>query len=116
MAHTEIGLCSDIAKGGMKKFNIDGKSILVFHLEDGVYATQAKCPHLNMPLEKGRIKGNCILQCKFHRAEFNIKTGEVEKWANFPPIIVQVLNVIKSEKKLKTYKCHVEENKISIET
>jgi len=37
-----------------------------------------------------------------HRARFEIRTGEVSEWANFPPGI-QLLNVVRGEKALKTW-------------
>ena len=40
----------------------------------------------------GKIVDGCKVQCPFHRARFDIRTGEVIDWANFPPGI-QLLNV-----------------------
>jgi len=48
---------SDIPVGQGKAFTVDGnKQIAVFHLEDGFYATQRRCPHLFAPLEKAPLK------------------------------------------------------------
>jgi nitrite reductase/ring-hydroxylating ferredoxin subunit len=93
---------SDIPPNKSKAFKVNGETILVFNLEDGFYATQSRCTHLLLPLAKGKILDNCRLQCPFHRAQFDIKTGEVVKWANFPPG-VQLINAVRKEKGLKTY-------------
>ena len=105
---------TDIAVGEKTLLNTDGKKIVVFRLADGVYATQSKCPHLGAPLEKGKIVDGDKIQCKFHRAEFDIKTGKACKWANFPPGI-QALNFVRGQKDLETFKTTVEDGKIFVE-
>jgi len=102
-----------VAVGEMKSFDIKGEKIILFHLDDGFFATQSKCPHMSAPLEKGTIIDNCRIQCKFHHAEFDIKTGKAEQWANFPPGI-QALNFIRGQKDLKTYSVTTEEDKVYI--
>jgi 3-phenylpropionate/trans-cinnamate dioxygenase ferredoxin subunit len=76
--------------------------VLVFHLEDGFYATQSTCTHMFAPLGRGKLVDGCKIQCPFHRARFDIRSGEVVDWANFPPG-VQLLNAVRGEKALKTY-------------
>jgi 3-phenylpropionate/trans-cinnamate dioxygenase ferredoxin subunit len=93
---------------------VEDENVLIFKLEDGYYATQSSCTHLFLPLSKGKIIDGCKVQCPFHRAQFDIKTGEVVKWANFPPGI-QLLNSIRKEKALKTYPVSVAEGKIYVE-
>lgn len=111
--HT-VGPVSSIEVGKSRAVKLEGQEIIVYHLEDGFYATQSKCTHLFKSLVKGKIIDGCKVQCPLHRAEFNIKTGEVEKWANFPPG-VQVLNVVRGEKSLSTYAATVEDGNIVIE-
>jgi len=86
----------------MKAARFDGTGVLVFHLEDGFYATQSTCTHMFAPLVRGKIVDECKIQCPFHRARFDIRTGEVIDWANFPPG-VQLLNAVRGEKALKTF-------------
>jgi len=103
----------DLAKGTMKKFDVAGKKILVYHLDDGFYATDATCTHVFAPLAKGKIIDGCKVQCPLHRARFDIRTGEVVDWANFPPGI-QLLNAVRGEKALKTYKVKVESGDVRV--
>jgi len=92
---------------------VEGEKVVVYHLQDGFYATQANCTHVFAPLAKGKILDGCNVQCPFHRARFDIRTGEVMDWANFPPGI-QVFNVVRSEKALKTYKVSVRDGAVRI--
>lgn len=109
-------LCDEnnVAIGTMKAFETSGEKIILFHINDGFFATQAKCTHLFLPLEKGAIIDDCRIQCKFHHAEFNIKTGEPEAWASYPPGI-QALNFIRGEKSLKTYAVNIMGGKVLID-
>lgn len=110
---TTVCKTSDIPLNQSKAFQIDGEKVLVFHLDDGFYATQAKCTHLFMSLEKGKVLEGCNVQCPFHRAQFDIRTGEVSKWANFPPGI-QLLNAVRKEKALKTFPVSVVEDDVIV--
>lgn len=104
---------SELPVGERTVVEAEGKKIIVFKLEEGIYATQSKCPHLGAPLQKGKIVDGNKIQCKFHRAEFDIKTGKACKWANFPPGI-QALNFVRGQKDLETYSCSVEDGKIYV--
>lgn len=103
----------DLAKGQMKAFTVAGEKIVLYHLEDGFFATQANCTHVFAPLARGKILDGCKVQCPLHRARFDIRTGEVIDWANFPPGI-QVLNVVRGEKALKTYKVSVRDGEVRV--
>jgi nitrite reductase/ring-hydroxylating ferredoxin subunit len=103
----------EIPKGRMKAFTVAGEKIIVYHLKDGFYATQSNCTHVFAPLAKGKIVDGCKVQCPFHRARFDIRTGEVIDWANFPPGI-QLLNALRGEKALKTYKVSVRDGEVHV--
>ncbi len=104
----------EIPLNDKKAVTVNGEKLLIFHLEDGFFATQNRCTHLIAPLGRGKIIDGSKIQCPFHRARFDIRTGEVIDWAHFPPGI-QVLNVIRSKKALKTYKVKVEGGKVSVD-
>ncbi len=115
MSKHEVCTEASLEVGKQIAVKAGGESILVFHLDDGFYATQSSCTHLFFPLKKGKIIDGCKVQCPLHRAQFDIKTGEPTKWANFPPGI-QLLNVIRAEKSLKTYPVSIENGKVFVET
>jgi len=102
MAHYPICPAPEISVGQMKRFKVNGVKVLVYHLTDGFYATQNSCTHTFGPLQRGKIIDGCKIQGPIHRACFDVRTGEVVQWANFPPGI-QLLNILRKEKALKTY-------------
>ncbi len=114
MAKHRVCSENDIPVNGLLPVKVDGDGVIVYHLEDGYYATQSNCTHVFAPLKKGKIVDNCNIECPFHKARFDIKTGEVVEWANFPPGI-QLLNVVRKEKALKVYPVSVEDGSVYIE-
>jgi 3-phenylpropionate/trans-cinnamate dioxygenase ferredoxin subunit len=113
MAWHTVASAAEIPVGKLKAVSVNGEKLLVYHLQDGFYATQSKCTHLFASLEKGKILDDCRIQCPFHRARFDIRTGEVVDWANFPPG-VQLLNVVRGEKALKTFATRVEGDAVQV--
>ncbi|MFZ5697666.1 MAG: Rieske (2Fe-2S) protein [Pseudomonadota bacterium] len=111
-----VAVCkaSDLPVGSHKEFAVNGETVLVFHLDDGFYATQNRCTHLFMSLKKGKLIDGCKIQCPFHRAQFDVRTGAVACWANFPPG-VQMLNVVRGEKPLKTFATSVVNGEVFVE-
>ena len=85
MNKVEIARVGDLPRGTRKGIKVNGKRLVLYHLNDGFYATQGRCTHTLGPLARGKIIEDGIVQCPLHRARFNIRTGEVEQWANFPP-------------------------------
>jgi len=110
----EICAESDLATGEKMAVEVGGVKLLLFRLDDGFYATQPNCTHLFMPLKRGKIIDGCKIRCPFHRAQFDIRSGEVAEWANFPPG-VQLINTLRKEKALQTYAVTVEDGKVMAE-
>jgi 3-phenylpropionate/trans-cinnamate dioxygenase ferredoxin component len=114
MAWQAVCEASEIAVGAMKAVDVPGHKVLLAHLDDGFHAVQNRCTHVFAPLARGKLVEKCQVQCPFHRARFDLRTGEVVRWANFPPG-VQLLNVVRGEKALQTYPVRVAKGKIEID-
>jgi nitrite reductase/ring-hydroxylating ferredoxin subunit len=76
--------CPPIAEGERKILNGPNGPILVTQIAGSYYAIDATCPHLNLPMKKGKIGvdagGNPTLTCSFHNSCFELKTGKCTKW------------------------------------
>jgi nitrite reductase/ring-hydroxylating ferredoxin subunit len=66
---------SEIATGGMKAVELDGREIVVCNCGGSFYAVDRRCGHMNAPLEMGTLDGT-ILTCAMHCAQFDVTTGE----------------------------------------
>ncbi len=114
MTRHRVGRTTDLEVGGMKACKAGSESLLLFHLEDGFYATQSSCTHVFAPLGRGKLVDGHKIRCPFHRAEFDVRSGEVVRWACFPPG-VQLLNMVRGEKALATYSVTEEEGELFVE-
>jgi len=100
--------------GEMRAFTAAGQKFVLYHLSDGFFATQASCTHIFAPLARGKLLDDRNVQCPLHRARFDIRSGKVVNWANFPPGI-QMLNVVRGEKDLRTFKVIVDDGFVKID-
>lgn len=105
----------ELPVGQHRPFTAGDTKLIVYHLDDGFFATQASCTHVFAPLARGKIVDGCKIQCPVHRARFDIRTGKVIDWANWPPGIVNVLNVVRGAKDLQTYPVRVAGNQVQVD-
>ncbi len=103
MALEQVCKTTDLPLGAKKAFELSDRYIILYHLNDGFFATQRLCTHMFTPLDFGKIIDDECIQCPLHRTRFDIRTGEVVRWANFPPGI-QLLNAVRGEQDLATYR------------
>ena len=115
MSQHTVCRVEELPVGQHRLYKAGGTGVVVYHLEDGFYATQASCTHVFAPLAKGKIVDGCKIQCPFHRARFDIRTGKVIDWANWPPGIVNVLNAVRGEKPLQTYPVQISNGQVQVE-
>ena len=66
----------DLAPGGMKVVQVEGREIVVGNQGGRFYAVERRCGHMNAPLEMGTLEGS-ILTCAMHCVQFNILAGQV---------------------------------------
>ena len=109
-----VGKTSELKEGESKAVKAGDTALVLYRLSDGFYATQARCTHMWANLGKGKIVDDQCVQCPLHRAQFDIRTGEVKEWANWPKG-VQLLNAVRPEKTLATYPVTTEGEDLYVE-
>ena len=55
----------------------DGQRICLVRDDGRVYAVADRCPHRDFALSGGDMVGPCVLECPWHGARFDIRTGQV---------------------------------------
>ena len=63
------------AEGRSTPVFVDGHPILLWRTEDGIYATEASCPHRGFPLTQATLTGHS-LRCALHGSTFDIRNGQ----------------------------------------
>jgi nitrite reductase/ring-hydroxylating ferredoxin subunit len=70
-----VAASGDIAPGEMIPLDIGGKSLALFHLEDGAWhATDNVCTHAYALLTDGWLEDHEI-ECPLHAGRFDVRTG-----------------------------------------
>eukprot|EP00927_Polykrikos_kofoidii_P057565 TRINITY_DN51705_c0_g1_i1.p1 TRINITY_DN51705_c0_g1~~TRINITY_DN51705_c0_g1_i1.p1 ORF type:complete len:211 (+),score=25.96 TRINITY_DN51705_c0_g1_i1:54-635(+) len=103
----------DPPKEGARQI-VDGPNgpIVVANVGGTYYAVDATCPHLNLPMKKGKIEdgpNGPTITCSFHNSCFSMKSGECERWVTGAlgkenEIVAGVMGGIGNEKKgIATY-------------
>ncbi len=64
------------APGGAVRLEVAGRTIAVYRVEEGLRASDAGCPHVGGPLDRGRIVDGRVT-CPWHGSQFDLATGAV---------------------------------------
>lgn len=100
---------------GRITLNLNQKKLLLIWHEEKPYAVQAQCPHLKLPLKKGKITENCELVCPFHKSTFKLETGEVTAWSTSPPVVGPLLAKASCPKPLQVYPTRIDGNDVLVD-
>ncbi|MEX1335758.1 MAG: Rieske 2Fe-2S domain-containing protein [Candidatus Limnocylindrales bacterium] len=67
---------ADLPPGVMARVSRGDLDLLLAHTDEGLVATEDRCPHMSAPFSEGRLDG-CVLHCPLHRGSFDARDGEV---------------------------------------
>ena len=115
MTWTTALTADELAPGTRQVVKLEERSLLLLNESGKIHAVDSICPHLKLSLRKGKVTADGSLICPWHRSEFNLETGSVNKWCPFPPVVGGVLGKISSEKALAVYPTKVEDGQISVD-
>lgn len=68
---------NEIKDGEMKVVEVDGEQVYMVNIKGRFYAINNICTHEGGPLNEGILDGYEI-ECLWHSAHFDVKTGEVK--------------------------------------
>jgi nitrite reductase/ring-hydroxylating ferredoxin subunit len=97
-----------------KVVKVENRSILLVHHNNKIYALENSCPHMKLPLKKGKITDEGSIVCPFHRSAFDLTTGNPTEWITFPPGINKVMGLVSKEKAVSVFPTRVEAGNILI--
>jgi nitrite reductase/ring-hydroxylating ferredoxin subunit len=81
MTKTKIATTAEVSADTVLKANANGQSVLVAKVGDRYCAIANKCPHLGLPMAKGKY-ANGVVTCPFHGSKFEICTGKNVEWVD----------------------------------
>ena len=81
MTKTKIANTAAVSADKVLKTKAISQSILVAKVGNQYCAIANKCPHLGLPLAKGKFE-NGVITCPFHGSKFEICTGKNTEWVD----------------------------------
>ncbi|MBI3831407.1 MAG: non-heme iron oxygenase ferredoxin subunit [Planctomycetes bacterium] len=66
--------------------DIKGKRIAVFHTGAGYLAIDDGCTHADASLADGGLVDDCTIECPWHGAQFDLKTGAAKTLPAVEPV------------------------------
>jgi nitrite reductase/ring-hydroxylating ferredoxin subunit len=119
MTNISVATRSQVKEGELFPVKVENQKVILTRIEGKVYAVENKCPHLGMPLAKGKVCDQAVT-CRWHGATFDLTTGNNVKWVDsfvgipLPEWSHQVLSVGKQARGLKTFTVSEQGEEISI--
>jgi nitrite reductase/ring-hydroxylating ferredoxin subunit len=104
-----------LASDERRVVKVGNSSILLINHQGHIYAADNLCPHLKLPMKKGKLVGDCTLTCPWHKSTFSLETGAVESWTPWPPGVGKVLSMVSSEKPLPVFPTRIEDGQIWVD-
>ena len=66
---------ADLPKGSMKEVELEDETVLILHLDQGIFAVNGICTHARVHLAGGWIEDGRTICCPQHGGKFDIATG-----------------------------------------
>ncbi|MGK7896084.1 MAG: Rieske (2Fe-2S) protein [Xenococcus sp. (in: cyanobacteria)] len=88
MGWTKVLTTEELPSGDRKLVKVGDQKILLINDNGKLHAFNNACPHLKLPLKKGKLTEDGAIVCPFHRSAFDLCTGEVTNWTPWPPVVV----------------------------
>lgn len=71
-----VAALADIPVGWVLKTRIGSKDVALANCEGTIEAMDNSCSHAGGPLGDNRLKDSCFLECPWHNAVFDVRSGE----------------------------------------
>ncbi len=75
--YVKVATLEELPAGGMLGVEMpDGLKVCLVHtLDDEFYAIADRCTHRDFPMSNGSLHGGATIECAWHGARFDLKTG-----------------------------------------
>ena len=132
-----VARTTEIPPGGNKVVEVEGRDIVVFHVNGEFFALLNRCPHEGAPLDKAacvarltspepgvyqRSRVGELLRCAWHGWEFDIRNGQSYfdparvKVRTYPVVIEDGETLAKGPYVAETFPVHIEDSYVIVET
>ena len=88
-----VAKLGDVPPDRSRVVEAGGRSILLVHSGDRIFAVENVCSHAEQPLECGRVRAGWVA-CPFHGSRFDLETGEALNPPATKPIATFAVRVV----------------------
>lgn len=88
-----VCLASEISEGDRRVFEVEGRFVVLFHVEGKFFALDDCCTHDGGPLGEGELEGFAVV-CPRHGAKFDIRDGRA---LSMPAVVATPSHEVKVE-------------------
>ncbi len=81
MTKAKVASASAVSEGQVLKATANSQTVLVSKSNGNYCAIANKCPHLGLPMAKGKVE-NGTITCPFHGSKFDLCTGKNVEWVD----------------------------------
>ena len=64
----------------------NGEEVVLVRLEDEIFALEDRCSHKDFPLSEGEVDHGGRLECVFHGAKFDVRSGKAVQLPAIRPV------------------------------
>jgi toluene monooxygenase system ferredoxin subunit len=87
MSWKRVCATNEVPENTLKKFDVDGISIVVANYGDGFRAFPPFCPHMEEPLVQSGLLERGVLTCTKHLWQWDLRTGNMVGMAEKPLLL-----------------------------
>lgn len=77
MSWKRVCAAADVPENTLKKFEVDGVTLVIANYGDGWRAFPPFCPHMEEPLEESGMLAQGRLTCSKHLWQWDLRSGEM---------------------------------------
>ncbi|NJN73201.1 MAG: Rieske (2Fe-2S) protein [Limnothrix sp. RL_2_0] len=120
MTKSKVATTADVSSGKVFKTTANGQKVLVSKVNDQYCAIANKCPHLGLPMSKGKVE-NGVITCPFHGSKFELCSGKNVEWVDsvvgipLPDFAQKMMAMGKSATDVASFKVTQEGNDLFID-
>lgn len=115
MSWVKVLPVESLPEEGRQVVKVGQQKILLLYHDSKLMAINNICPHLKLPLKKGKITEDGAIVCPWHHSAFDLCTGEVKEWCPWPPVVGKALSMISGSKALSVFPVRIEDESIWVD-
>jgi 3-phenylpropionate/trans-cinnamate dioxygenase ferredoxin subunit len=81
-----VAAADEIPPGTLKAVEVGDLPICVANADGEFYAVRDNCSHRDFPLSEGTLHGGATVECAWHGARFDLKTGRAIRLPAIKPV------------------------------